>query len=65
MKKLLPHLLLALLVVGCDLLKEGDVHPLVGVWERIEHRTKKQLKEATIELQKNQRFYDNNGNYIE
>ena len=26
---------------------------------------KQQLKEATIELQKNQGFYDDNGNYIE
>ena len=26
---------------------------------------KGQLKEATIELQKNQGFYDDNGNYIE
>ena len=26
---------------------------------------KQQLKEATIELQKNQKFYDDNGNYIE
>ena len=34
MKKLLPHLLLALLVVGCDNSTEPtSPHPLIGVWE--------------------------------
>ena len=33
MKKLLPHLLLALLVVGCEEGGEVILHPIVGVWD--------------------------------
>ena len=33
MKKLLPHLLFALLVVGCDDDGEVILHPIVGVWD--------------------------------
>ena len=37
MKKLLPHLLLAFLVVGCKNSTEPeDMYPLVGIWEGIE-----------------------------